>query len=77
MCNINVSYFTDKTVNVYSYPKDMIRIKLVTKCEHIKKFECHKISNKTPMIIFNDADLNSACVTAIDGIWGYQGKVCE
>ena len=32
-------------------------------------------NNKIPMVIFNDADLDSACECAIEAIWGYRGNV--
>lgn len=33
--------------------------------------------SKTPMIILNNADIDSACAVAVDGIWGYQGNVLK
>lgn len=57
----------------------MISVKPVLDCQHTERFECFKVSNftgnKIPMIIFNNADLDSACITAIEGVWGYQGNV--
>lgn len=33
------------------------------------------VSPSVPILIFNDADLDSACLAAANGIWAYQGNV--
>lgn len=32
-------------------------------------------SNKIPVVVFDNADLDSACTSIIDSAWGYQGLV--